>query len=82
MNPFKEKVLELLTISSVSIKEVYKSYRKILNLLNLLDYKIVKHNREIPVRIFRPKRQKNCKLLIFFHGGGWVTGNIDSYTKV
>ncbi|UYG16012.1 alpha/beta hydrolase [Brachybacterium huguangmaarense] len=34
----------------------------------------------IPVRVFRPKEQRRRELLLFFHGGGWVTGDIESYT--
>ena len=35
---------------------------------------------EIPVRFFRPKQTRRDELLLFFHGGGWVTGDIESYT--
>lgn len=35
---------------------------------------------EIPVRIFRPKEQLHDDVLLFFHGGGWVIGDIDVYT--
>lgn len=49
---------------------------------NLLDYKIIVGDREIPVRIFRPKEQERLRVLVFFHGGGWVTGDIDTYTKM
>lgn len=38
------------------------------------------HN--IPVRIFAPDVKGPHPVLLFFHGGGWVTGNIDSYDKV
>lgn len=34
----------------------------------------------IPVRIFRPKEQLRDEVLVFFHGGGWVTGGVESYT--
>ncbi len=34
------------------------------------------------MRIFSPKNVKTDRILLFFHGGGWVVGNIDSYTKV
>lgn len=34
----------------------------------------------IEVRVFYPKEQRRDDLLLFFHGGGWVTGDIDSYT--
>lgn len=34
----------------------------------------------VPVRIFRPKETRRNDVVVFFHGGGWVTGDIDSYT--
>lgn len=34
----------------------------------------------VPVRIFRPKETRRDDVVVFFHGGGWVTGDIDSYT--
>lgn len=34
----------------------------------------------IPIRIFQPKEQHRDEVLVFFHGGGWVTGGIESYT--
>lgn len=37
---------------------------------------------DIPVRIFSPDTEGEHAILLFFHGGGWVTGNIDSYDKV
>ena len=39
---------------------------------------------EVPVRIFLPGQETNRRLpvLLFFHGGGWVTGNIESYSPV
>src|SRR5690606_36761782 len=48
----------------------------------VLDHKSMVENREIPVRIFIPKENPLPKILMFFHGGGWETGNIDSYTNV
>ena len=34
---------------------------------------------EIPVRIFRPKEQLHDDVLLFFHGGGWVIGTLDTH---
>lgn len=34
----------------------------------------------VPVRVFRPKETLRDDVVVFFHGGGWVTGDIDSYT--
>jgi acetyl esterase len=33
---------------------------------------------EIPVRIYRPAREGALPSLVFFHGGGWVTGSIET----
>ncbi|WP_313815640.1 alpha/beta hydrolase fold domain-containing protein, partial [Citricoccus sp.] len=34
----------------------------------------------VPVRVFQPKEKRRDEVLLFFHGGGWVTGDIESYT--
>lgn len=90
MNKFKRKLLKIISTPHVNLKKNYKFYRKILNFLNppllplykTFDHKIMVDNREIPVRAFFPKNSIYTRVLIFFHGGGWVTGNIDSYTNV
>lgn len=90
MNNLKKKTLKILSIPHINLKKNYKTYRKILNILNpplkpiyrTFDHKIMVGNREIPIRAFFPKKNKYSQVLIFFHGGGWVTGNIDSYTNV
>lgn len=38
---------------------------------------------DIHVRIFHPRRETDVNdVILFFHGGGWVTGDIESYNKV
>jgi acetyl esterase len=34
---------------------------------------------DIPVRIYTPTGNGPFPLLVFFHGGGWVIGDLDSY---
>lgn len=34
---------------------------------------------QIPVRIYRPTKEKNLKTIVFYHGGGFVLRNIDSH---
>ena len=49
------------------------------------DHKVAYEDHEIPVRVFCPKGKKETDglpLILYFHGGGWVVGNIDSYTNV
>lgn len=73
------------------VKKHYKLYRTMMQAVNpyvkplyhTLDHRILVQGREIPVRVFPSGQNVSCqRLLIFFHGGGWVTGNIDSYTHI
>ena len=90
MNRVKKIALKALTHSNMDLKKNFKLQRRVIiaahpfikPLYNLLDRKIMCGDREIPVRIFKPKQAEGLKVLLFFHGGGWVTGNIDSYTNV
>ena len=48
----------------------------------MLDRAVVgEDGQEIPVRIFLPRRATDPGVLLFFHGGGWVTGDVDTYTS-
>jgi acetyl esterase len=34
---------------------------------------------DIPLRIYRPKSDQPLPILVYFHGGGWVIGNIETH---
>jgi acetyl esterase len=36
---------------------------------------------EIPVRVYRPQSQGTLPLLVYFHGGGWVIGDLDTHDR-
>lgn len=36
----------------------------------------------LPVRVFRPSPAPNLPVLLWFHGGGWVTGNVDTHDQL
>ncbi len=36
---------------------------------------------ELPVRIYRPSDATGLPLLVFFHGGGWVIGDLDTHDR-
>jgi acetyl esterase/lipase len=90
MKRFEKLALKLFSKLSINLKKHYKLFRKAFNAVNspkepvykMLDHKMMVEDREIPVRLFVPKDRKAQKVLIFFHGGGWVIGGIDSYTNV
>ena len=85
--------LKALSYPDLDIKKNYKLKRQLNTVVNpylrprytIWDHKIAGIDYEIPVRIFLPPDSSEVELnrvLIFFHGGGWVTGNIDSYSNV
>src|SRR6188508_2744 len=37
---------------------------------------------EIPIRIYAPRATGPLPVLIYFHGGGWVVGNLDSHDVI
>lgn len=81
--------LRVLTDTYKIVNKNYKLYRTALNvfnphfipLYNSLDHKVIVDGREIPLRIFYPRKNRVPKVLLFFHGGGWISGNIDTYTR-
>jgi acetyl esterase/lipase len=85
--------LKALSYPDLDIKKNYKLKRQLNTVVNpylrprytIWDHKITGIDYEIPVRIFLPPDSSEVetnRVLIFFHGGGWVTGNIDSYSNV
>lgn len=84
-------LLKALSNPSYDVKKAYKLERRIKNVSSgrfvKLFYKPWDHtvscgDHSVPVRIFSPETPGEHKILLFFHGGGWVTGNIDSYDRV
>jgi len=39
-------------------------------------------SRTIALRVYRPEAQSALPLLLYAHGGGWVTGSLDSHDRV
>jgi acetyl esterase len=37
---------------------------------------------EIPVRLYTPEGDEPLPVLVFFHGGGWVLGNLDTHDVI
>jgi len=89
INKFMMSVLKALSYPDIDVKKNYKIERILTNmnapalkiLYRMWDHHIVLGDHDIPVRIFPPNEKLGPELFVFFHGGGWVSGNIDSYIK-
>lgn len=90
LNRLAKTALTLLSQPDLDVKKNYKIERTIVNLVNhhyfrrgyvSLDRKISLDDHEIPMRLFLPGKKVRRRILLYFHGGGWVFGNIDSYDK-
>lgn len=45
------------------------------------DRKIPVSSHQIPVRLYYPSHQESLPIMMFFHGGGFVIGDIEAYDK-
>ncbi len=88
MNKLTSKIIKEISNQNISIEKNYKLLRvlqKVINpsFFNSQSYEDVifpLQGRSIKARVFN-NYPNATKLLIFIHGGGWVTGDIGTYTS-
>jgi len=49
--------------------------------LAVADDNVPQEGRSVPVRIYRPPGEAPFPVMVYFHGGGWVNGNIESHDQ-
>lgn len=88
---YMKAVLRAISYREPDEKIFYKVHRKLLSIVNrnyirpfykIWDHQIPRGDHQIPIRIYSPKVTGHYPVLLFFHGGGWVTGDINSYDRV
>lgn len=81
--------LRKILYSDENLKNTYQMERKMVSrthpvmlksFYKMWDHQIKTKDYEIPIRLFMPQKEGKYPLMIFFHGGGFVTGDINSYT--
>ncbi|NLB32293.1 MAG: alpha/beta hydrolase [Tissierellia bacterium] len=92
INKVVRAALKALSYNEYDIKENLHLHRNFVNLTHrhilkplfkTWDYKIGSKEYNIPIRVYSPEKEAaDYPVLLFFHGGGWVAGNIDTYNKV
>lgn len=83
-------VMSLFAAPRVNMREDYEKVRRLQRQMAALpamryhdldrEVRSADGGHSIPVRVFEPSAVRRDEVLLFFHGGGWVTGDIDSYT--
>lgn len=94
INKAMRLALKALSFTDFDVRKTYRAERLLMglkapkftrSLYRLWDRSIICDGREVPVRIFSPapfstRRSTTSRgILLFFHGGGWVTESVDSY---
>ena len=73
-----------------SMERVYKLQRAMMDLksplmrpfYHMTDMELINYGRKVRARLYTPEKEEGNRLLLFFHGGGWVTESVDSYHHV
>lgn len=73
------------TLSPTEARDFYRGNAPLLDLRSV-DLEQIDHRRipglaaEIPIRIYFPRaRPRPAPLLVYYHGGGWVIGDLDTH---
>lgn len=84
--------LKALSYPDLNIQKNYQLQRQFVRLTSrrprrtrgcrISDYAVPRLGGEVPVRIFAPSDGARRPLLLFLHGGGFVTGSVDTYHAV
>jgi acetyl esterase len=90
MNPVEHAIFKGLSDVRIDLRKHYHLDRIFTKIMHpsiklrykIWDRKVFTNGHSIPVRIFSPLKEKKDNLIVFFHGGGWVSGDIESYTSV
>lgn len=97
INPAMRLVLKALSFDGIEVEaERHLADLKRLDPMKIFyktaDVKVYNNEHEVPVRLFFPDEEtKNAyekdklkfpKLLLLFHGGGWVTNCVDNYERI
>ena len=83
----KKPLIKFISHLNFDIKKNYKLYRKVMEIVYAHPFQkqtgkkqlITIKDREIPIYLFTPKTRKQEKVILFYHGGGFVSGSISSY---
>ncbi len=85
----KKGILKALSHGTSDIKKNYKNIRRMRKISMPFNENLNKGYifadgtiKDVPVRIFSPDKPVNNDIILYFHGGGWVIGDIETYSEM
>lgn len=76
------------TLSAAQAREVFNASAGLLapgprDMLRLLNRKVPGPDGDVPIRVYVPRTGKSPHpVLVYYHGGGWTVGNLDTHDAV
>ncbi|ANS74533.1 lipase [Paenibacillus yonginensis] len=79
-NISKQGIPPLHTLSVENARKVNLSFGagQPLQVWKVEDLQIPGNLQSVPVRIYKPQRETPLPVIVYYHGGGWVVGNLDA----
>lgn len=66
-------------LEELTVTEARSTFAKICRLLKIEDRKIPGFHSDITIRIYTPSERTKLPVLVYFHGGGWVIGDLETH---
>ncbi|MCB2292856.1 alpha/beta hydrolase [Clostridium algoriphilum] len=77
---FKNKTISEIRIALHKVSTIYSSNPIVFS--NIKNINIKTTTSQVPVRIYTPNNSINSPIIIYSHGGSWISGTIDEYDNV
>ena len=84
---FLDRIKDKPTFESLPVAKARSLFREIASIAasppadlhKITDMELPVPGRQIPVRIYRPGDEDNLPVMVYFHGGGWVIGDLETH---
>ena len=70
------------TEQRAQMRKMVDKYNKEIPLLRVENQTISAGNQSIPIRIYSDSKEENLPILIYYHGGGWVVGDLETHDGI
>ncbi|MFK7984126.1 MAG: alpha/beta hydrolase [Saprospiraceae bacterium] len=70
------------TEQRAQMRKMVDKYKKDIPLLRVENQTISIANQSIPIRIYSNSKEENLPILIYYHGGGWVVGDLETHDGI